>query len=175
MKQKIIPFAIAVVLATIFFGCKEDTIQSRNDKQILQFEGRLTNHTDCKTFQRAGLVVNSTDSSSCIEYSFDAGNHKLMLKHINAGFNCCPESLYCLVTLRSDTIVIDEHEKLQGCHCNCLFDLDIEINGIEPGKYYIKMIEPYCGDQEKLYFEVDFAVRPAGSYCVKRTGYPWGF
>ncbi len=174
MKPKLISITIGALLVTLSFGCKEDSIQSTGNEQIPEFAGLLTSHTDCKRFQTASSLTDSSDSSSCIEYSFDLDNHKLTLKHINAGFNCCPESLYCLISLLNDTIIIEEHEKISGCHCDCLFDLYIDINGVVAKKYHIKIIEPYCGDQEKLYFEVDFAVTQQGSYCVKRTGYPWG-
>jgi hypothetical protein len=174
MKPKLISITIGVFIAVLFTGCKEESNRITNIDQTPDFKGQLTTHSDCKRFQIAGLSSDSSDSSSCIEYSFDARNHELTLKHVNAGFNCCPESLYCLISLLNDTIIIEEHEKISGCHCDCLFDLYIDINGVVAKKYHIKIIEPYCGDQEKLYFEVDFAVTQQGSYYVKRTGYPWG-
>ena len=174
MKAILISITIGVFIAVLFTGCKEESNRITNIDQTPDFKGQLTTHSDCKRFQIAGLSSDSSDSSSCIEYSFDAGSHKLTLKQINAGFNCCPESLYSLISLLNDTIIIEEYEKIAGCHCDCLFDLDMEIHGVEAKKYHIKMIEPYCGDQEKLFFDVDLATMQQGSYCVKRTGYPWG-
>jgi hypothetical protein len=40
--------------------------------------------------------------------------------------------------------------------------------------YRIKFIEPYSGEQEKLFFEIDFTNENTGSYCVSRNQYPWG-
>jgi hypothetical protein len=98
----------------------------------------------------------------------------LIFKHINAGFNCCPEGFYCNVSLKNDTIVIEEFENSSLCDCNCLFDLDIEVKGVETKTYQIKFIEPYCGDQAKLEFPVNLAVLKDGIFCVTRTRYPWG-
>jgi hypothetical protein len=55
----------------------------------------------------------------------------LTLKHVDAGFSCCPDSLYCNIGLKGDTILIQEFEKTAVCKCNCLYDLDIEINGVD--------------------------------------------
>jgi hypothetical protein len=55
-----------------------------------------------------------------------------------------------------------------------LFDLDIEVNGIESKEYFVKIIEPYSGEQDKLYFGIDLGANINGSYCVTRNSYPWG-
>jgi hypothetical protein len=174
MKHENTPFFLIAFLITLFSGCREDSIQVTNNEQIPELSGQLTSHSACKGSQAAVSSIDTRDSSSCVEYSFDAVNHKLTLKHINAGFNCCPESLYCLIRLRSDTIFVEEHEKIPACLCDCLFDLNMEIQGVVAKKYYLRFIEPYCGDQEKLYFDVDLNRMPNGTFCVKRTGYPWG-
>jgi hypothetical protein len=151
-----------LILAFFFSGCKkEQTIIS----------GKVVNHSGCKSFKS---VNNDPDTLSCVDYSFSASEHKLILKHINAGFNCCPGELSCEVTFNNDTIVIQEFEEAADCDCNCLFDLDIEITGIEAERYYLKFIEPYCGNQEKLFFEIDLKNQPDDSHCVFRDQYPWG-
>lgn len=174
MNQKLIFIAFLIFSAVMYYGCKEDSIQSTNDEQVAQFSGQLTNHSDCKGSQITTASADTGDSSSCMEYLFDPVGHKLIMRHINAGFNCCPDSLFCLISLRNDTIFVEEHEKIPGCHCDCLFDLDIEIAGILPKMYHVRIIEPYCGDQEKLYFDIDLSAMQQGSFCVRRTGYPWG-
>ena len=115
-----------------------------------------------------------TDNVFCVEYSYDGNIDKLLIKHINARFNCCPGTLSVDNTYSNDTIIIQEFESAQLCNCNCLFDLDIEIVGIEPMPYQIIFIEPYCGNQEHLIFKVDFSILEDGTYCVSRNQYPWG-
>jgi hypothetical protein len=114
------------------------------------------------------------DSISVVEYTFNPVRNLLTLKHINAGFNCCPDSIYCTITVRGNTILIEEFEKAALCHCNCLYDLEIEINGVEAKKYDLKFIEPYIGDQEEIVFEIDLGKAMNGSYEVNRKQYPWG-
>ena len=47
--------------------------------------GRVKNFTGCKSFFENNNINNSQD---CIKYNYDGV--LLLLKHINAGFNCCP-------------------------------------------------------------------------------------
>jgi len=135
--------------------------------------GNLINHTGCKVF-KSYIIPNTPDTLSCINYSFDPSNNKLTLNHINAGFNCCPGSLYCDIKMINDTIIIQEFEKEALCDCDCLYDLEIELTGVFPKIYYLKFIEPYIGDQEKLFFQLDLEHNNQGSYCVTRKRYPWG-
>jgi hypothetical protein len=109
-----------------------------------------------------------------VEYNYNETSNKLIFNHINAGFNCCPQGFYCNVSLKNDTIIVEEFENSSLCDCNCLYDLEIELKGVEAKKYQIKFIEPYCGNQAKLEFPVDLASLEQGSYCATRTNYPWG-
>lgn len=158
-------------IGLIIIGCEKES----DNKTQLTITGQLIDNSICKNELKSTTQITETpDSLSCVEYSFNAGKNKLLLKHINAGFNCCPDSLSCKVELNGDTIQIQEFEKEAQCHCNCLYDLDIEINGVEVKIYQIKFIEPYVADQDKLNFEIDLNKESNGSYCVTRKLYPWG-
>jgi hypothetical protein len=137
--------------------------------------GSLTNHSECKNFKAGDLKFTEPDTFSCVHYLYNESTHKLIMNHINAGFNCCPEKLYCEVSENNDTIIIREKEKDQGCDCICLFDLDIELSGIDQKSYFINFIEPYAEGQEELLFEMDLTENVEGEYCVIRKGFPWGF
>jgi len=136
--------------------------------------GSITNTSDCKNFKSGNLKFAEADTFSCIHYLYDDVNHKVIMTHINSGFNCCPGGLYCKVSSNNDTIIIEEFENEQGCNCNCLFDLDIELSGIVQAKYIVKFIEPYAEGQAELIFEMDLTSGNEGEFCVERTGYPWG-
>jgi hypothetical protein len=136
----------------------------------------LTNYTGCKGIPK----VNATDSISsdqdCIEYYYD-GEGVLELKHINAGFNCCPDELLADISVEGNIINIEERESLSNpCHCLCLFDLELKIINLEPGEYVISVIEPYVFMEEgKIDFTINLSPSPSsGIYCVKRSIYPWG-
>jgi len=149
------------------------SISCNKDKETAGILGKIIGHTNCKSSKSTSLLL-TVDSLSCVDYSFDTSANKLLLKHINAGFNCCPGSLYCKVNISNDTIIIQEFESKQQCDCNCLYDLDIEIVEINSQGYVIKIIEPYCGNQEQIIFDVDFSVQEQGNYCATRNQYPWG-
>lgn len=135
---------------------------------------RLLGNPQCVYLKSEENRQEIPDSQSCIEFAFDQDNRMLIIKHINAGFNCCPESLWCTVTYRNDTILIQEFEKQQGCKCTCLYDLDLEVAGVESGKYHLRIIEPYLGAQNPLVGLMDIQTSKTGNFCVWRTIYPWG-
>ena len=166
MKRIVQIIAIVLIAGFIFNGCENENPAGEG-----QLSGKVVKSSDCKdNLKSAG----DPDNLSCVDYEFDQQNNLLKMEHINAGFNCCPEKLYCEVWLSNDTIYIQEFEKSALCDCNCLYDLNIEIKGVEPQKYQVRFIEPYAGKQNKLIFEIDLNREKTGKVCVKRNGYPWG-
>jgi hypothetical protein len=169
MNRAILKISILFFIGVFVLGCeKEENIPA-------EISGQLISNTQCKDFfKSASEGITTPDSLSCIEYTFNQTDSTLTLKHINAGFNCCPELLSCEVTASGDTLIIEEFEKSALCDCNCLYDLDIVINGVLDKQYKIKMVEPYARDQEELFLEIDLSVEVSGSFCVLRKRYPWG-
>src|SRR4030042_6591239 len=168
MKLKIV-FVLIVVAVIIFFdGCEQE------GQTGLVFSGKLISHTGCKSSKSTMINSDTPDTLSCAEYTFNETDNQLIIKHINAGFNCCPESLYCDIELKNDSIFIHEHEIDGLCNCDCLFDLDIEITGVKAKKYQVKFVEPYTGNQKAIEFEMDLTSNHGGSVCVTRKQYPWG-
>ena len=135
---------------------------------------RLLGNPQCIYLKSSPELQETPESQSCIEYAFDKDAHKLILKHIHAGFNCCPEGLWCTVHFRNDTIIIKEFENQMGCKCNCLYDLNMEVEGVVYGKYQLQIIEPYISNQQKLIGLLDLRSQKQGSFCVSRSIYPWG-
>jgi hypothetical protein len=164
-------FAIALV-GLLIVSCEEnDEINATSE-----VAGQLINHSFCKNNLKSSSEFSdfTPDTLSGVEYLYDKDKKKLSLKHINAGFNCCPDSLYCKIAIKGDTIVIQEFEKIAGCNCLCLYDLDIEIDGVEMRTYQIKFIEPYASDQKQIVFDLDLMSSSSGKYSVTRKHYPWG-
>ena len=160
--------SIVFVIAFLFYCC------TKQKSTQLTVSGVLASHSACKKgFDSTAQATTIADTLSCIAYSFDELTNKLILIHINAGFNCCLDRLYCTITEKNDSIIIQEFEESQNCKCNCLYDLDIVINGIESKKYKIRFIEPYCGEQKKIIFGLDLANHKQGIICFTRKQYPW--
>ena len=131
-------------------------------------EGRLKNITGCKSF----FENNINNSQDCIKYNYDGV--LLLLKHINAGFNCCP-NITANFTISDNKITIEEIEISGECDCLCLFDIDYEFVNLKPGIYTITVYEPYRHEDEKiLEFTIDLNGNTSGIFCVDRYHYPWG-
>ncbi len=138
--------------------------------------GVMLGYTGCKEFEKDSPPDSTPPDQDCIEYQYD-GEGVLLLKHVNSGFNCCPDEILGEITLVGNTITITENESLEsgGCDCLCLFDVDYQINDVPPGEYTITVNQLYLmeGD-ELLQFTVDLTSSTSGEYCVQRDHYPWG-
>jgi hypothetical protein len=165
-------FKAILFSATLLFlmvGCKDP-----NDPEGSKISGKITNRSSCKNFISGNLKFTVADTFSCVNYHYDTETHKVFMNHINAGFNCGSESNTCEVSSANDTIIIHEIEHGPIANCLCLFDLEIELQGLNQQKYLVRFIEPYAEGQEQLIFEMDLTSVLGGEYCVVRKGYPWG-
>jgi len=163
MKKTICSLLTVSLIGLLIFSCGKN-----NDTQ-LTITGQLISNSTCKNdLKSSSEIVETPDSLSCVDYSFDIEKNKLTIKHINATFNCCPDGLYCEIELKGDTILIQEFEYSAQCYCNCLYDLNIEVTGVEQRNYQVKFVEPYVSGQNKLEFEIDLVEVTDGSYCVTR-------
>lgn len=163
------------VINTLFFlslliglySCTKDS-GSQNS------QGKLIHVSACKLNKSSNQGNEIPDSLSCAQFNYAASSGTLTIKHINAGFNCCPDKIDCHIIVRNDSILISETESAAACNCNCLYDLDIQLTNLTSGSYTIHFIEPYAGDQPALTFGIDLATETEGEYCVIRKQYPWG-
>lgn len=131
--------------------------------------GNLTNQTTCKDYNTSKTPSNQ----DCIQYQYD-GLQNLIIKHQNAGFNCCPE-IATNISIKNNIITIKEIELSGSCRCLCLFDLEYQIINLPPAIYTITVQEPHIKQEEsKLEFIVNLTNSQTGTYCVERFNYPWG-
>jgi hypothetical protein len=145
-----------VFLSGVWAGCTDGSGPEPSGT-LLQYQGCKESKGGCE---------------DCLEYSYDG--QKLILKHINAGFNCCPGHINADIAVNGRIISITESEQEAGCFCLCLFDLDIEVSNLKPGEYTILVYEPYIDDEdEPLEFTVQLISGTSGRYCLQRNYYPW--
>lgn len=165
-----------IIIATIFLsvnGCDKEIESS-------DITGSLVSHSACKSNVVASALRVSEqplpDTLSRIKYSYDATKGILYLTHENAGFNCCPDSLWCNISADDNKITIQECEKEAMCNCNCLFDLYVEIKGIKKSVYEISFDEPYVKGTKMpaIKFTIDLTKETNGRFSVVRKNYPWG-
>ena len=111
---------------------------------------------------------------SCFYYEYD-GDSTMRITHYNAGFNCCPEKILTSFELRNDTIFIVEDDSLQLCRCNCLFNVEMTIHNLPPGRYMVKIEEPFVTQADQVFIlDIDLLEYPIGRFCKTRDFYPWG-
>jgi hypothetical protein len=161
MKKIKVLTEFSICIAVILFSCDRENPVS---------------HSDCKSFSLksiAGSCEYGSDSS-CICYDYNSQVKKLIIKHVNAGFNCCPGEIYCDIDIDNDTIFLKESEEKAECNCDCLYDVEIVVSDIEKHKYVINLNEPYSGDQERIVFDIDLTKNETGVFCMERKQYPWG-
>ncbi len=168
MNNKIFIFVIMLCL----FHCDSST---KSNNEIL---GELKSFSNCKMLNKvtglSKIVETLPDTLAGIEYHYD-GKSKLTLTHINAGFNCCPEELYTEIIEDNNKITIEEFETSSLCDCNCLYDLLIVIDDINPGNYTLTFVEPYLpNENEIINFVLGLNEEDSGLITFNRRGYPWG-
>ena len=172
MKRNFAPFSLSGVVAGALLFLSSSCIFSPGTSP----QGRLISRTNCKsslpTNSQAAMTVRAA-SQECVEYVYD-GKSALRLKHVNAGFNCCPGTVSADIQVLGGEIRIREKESSSLCDCNCLYDLDYEFTGVAPGITRISVVGPYQPEGDPpLEFLVDLGGAASGSFCVERTRYPW--
>jgi hypothetical protein len=144
-------------------------ISCENQKDPAEYviTGSLVNSSECKSFKSGDLYTDGWDTIYCIQYSYDGSSKILSLKHINAIFNCCPDSLFCEVSYNNNTIIIRENEKENLCSCVCQYDLNIELTGVVRDQYLVIFIipRPYVYAESPLIFNMNLQLNNEGEYC----------
>ncbi len=110
---------------------------------------------------------------SCINYSYD-GDSILSLQHLNAGFNCSPESVLADIEIKGDSLIIREDDSKHGAKCNCLYDIQITVRNLPAGQYHVRIVEPYVNySWPRLMFDLDLKKTRTGEVCVTRPEGWW--
>lgn len=130
----------------------------------------------CKLFSTAEDSLGPPPNLDCIEWWYD-GEGSLRIRHLNAGFNCCPTEIIVNAYVDTGAIFIEEREYLDygGCSCLCLFDLEYTIENVHPDHYAVRVLEPYVKEADTALAAL-ITINPtpdSGNFCVERTHYPW--
>jgi hypothetical protein len=165
--------ALAFAVIAMAPGCHEEETLAPSYRPYQAWT--LIDHTDCKSQTDSGAVGTIPSDMDCIEYHYGA-NGTLAIKHINAGFNCCPGDITADVIVAAGVITIVEHEAQSGCRCLCLLDVDYEIHDLEPRQYALRVVELYVNaDDERLDFSIDLSAAPGRFLARYRDHYPWAY
>ncbi len=174
MKKSLLSFGVSAVSVGVLLFLGGSCVSSTGAGPV----GELVGWTGCKgsTGLSAPPMADARAAGTeCVEYEYD-GRSVLRLKHVDAGFNCCPGTISADIDIDGREILITERESSSLCDCSCLFDVNYEIVAVAPGTYRITVVGPYQNETDPpLEFRVELSRAASGSYCVERTHYPWGY
>lgn len=167
--RQAVPLLLSLLLSTAI-GCDDTTPAGSN---IEEPAGTILATSGCKAFALEAAGTAPGADQECVSYVYDRSS-TLRLTHINAAFNCCPGEITADIDIDNHRITIAEHEEMQLCRCNCLFDVDYSFENLPPGEYTIHVTGPYqeAGD-DPLEFTINLSLEPEGLFCVDRDHYPW--
>lgn len=170
---RLIGLLLIVIGLLLIIRCSGDVVTGESPES--ETEVTMVSHTQCKTFDRASPAYDISSNLDCLEYDYD-GSAVLHISRINAGFNCCPDSLTASIEIDGSSVIIHEAESLtNGCHCLCLYDMAYDIGPLSPRQITVYVREPYLQSGDQLIaVTIDLASEPSGSICIERTHYPWG-
>lgn len=177
------PACLTLVLATVtcslfLVTCNDDSpVRSKQSGPTV----RLISKTSCKSFDANSLgAAASACTQDCITFWTDSAN-TLHVKHINAAFNCCMESLTVTIQTKGEVALITESDNMEsgGCRCICLYDAEYEISNLPAGVHKIEIAEPYAKldqwtEEQPLCCSLGEPVTDTTMCCVDRCHYPWG-
>ena len=99
---------LLIGLLIAFHGCSENDSEPLNP-HMGDPVGTVVNSTGCKSFSDLYPGIEIPRDQDCIRYRYiEPGT--LLLTHINAGFNCCPDTIYADIELKDDILSITEIE-----------------------------------------------------------------
>ena len=120
MKAKTILFSVITLFLLISgIGCEKEKEVVKESIQIKDFS-----YYGCKK-EETTKSTRAVESEEYIEYKAIADGY-LYLKHVNADFNCCPDTIKATISIEENNITIVESET--GPKCNCICDYDLECN-----------------------------------------------
>ena len=156
---------VAFLLLIALVGCRSEP--SGPTSTTAEPTGQLTGYTGCSSPQLTG------PADDCLEYEYFRDG-SLHLRHVGAGFNCCPGEISATITISANEVVIAEAESESACRCLCLYTIEYEIKNLQRGRYEIRLLEPYVTDEDDpLVCTIDLTASSSGRCCVERNHYPW--
>ena len=103
-----------LMFAPVWIGCDDST--STGSKGVTLSSSAVV-AGDCKVFDELKAADGYTPDQDCLVYAID-DQGTLQVTHINAGFNCCPDSFVVEVTQEDGLITFVESEDLTSGGCD---------------------------------------------------------
>ena len=158
MKTKIILWIGALLLLTAGAGCEKE---KTNEMQLRDFSYVGCKENIDKTKQSFSESI--LKNQECIEYRAIEDGY-LHIKHINAQFNCCPDTIKVNFSTGNNGFVITEDEQNPKCNCFCNYDLEYSIGPLSSKEYTIFI---YKGNIEQTKFDINYTPSAEGKITIK--------
>jgi hypothetical protein len=133
--------------------------------------------TGCKV---PGGADYDTDSE---QFVADVVDCDLIVRHIDAVYNCCIKEIKVSVSVSGNVIELYETEILEDpCDCLCPYDITTEISNLSAGTYSVQIIKRIINEDVLLGIIEDVVIPECpvcshnddcepGYYCAKREGH----
>jgi len=156
------------LLATLWMlaasvACESSSTNDQNNQNNLQPELVSYAHSACKGVEKT-LDSAALQGFECVVWSYD-GTGALSLHHLNARFNCCPNSALGLtgeIDFDGTTLTLTESDNGGECRCDCPYDLSYELRNVAPGAYQV-VVAPFVDP-----VALDLSGAGEGAFCVDR-------
>lgn len=150
MKLKTLLFtALALFLLIVISGCEKKFSNENIQIKDFSYFGCEENTSDVVT---GFAAVKGFESDEYIEYKANTDGY-LHLKHVNAIFNCCPDTITVTTSMQGSNISIVESELAPKCDCICNYDLVYKLGPLSNQNYTL-IFNRY--DQEFLRFTIKY-------------------
>ena len=175
--MKSIIFVFSALIIVFILSCSENTNSDSETNDSITFDtifsGKMLSFSDCKMGKGKAEKLLINNKEECISYKYFPKTGVLYVKHINAGFNCCPNMEKIKYRRYYDSIIsIDETGAIGLCACNCLFDVEYEFRGISRTRYEIRTSGPLA---KYIRAKINLKLKLSDTVCVERDFYPWGY
>lgn len=163
-KTKTILLMINILFFLIVFaGCDKENSGEKIQLKDFSYSGCKEN-TD--VVSRSGHLTRSTGANQeeYIEYEATADGC-LNIKHVNATFNCCPDTIKTTISSDRGEIKIIETETGAICNCICSYDLEYKIGPFTNQKYTLIL---YRDTREYARLTINYTQSLNNTFIIKK-------
>jgi len=162
---------IIIYIITLFIiACSNDSSTNNSDIEVSISEAKCDSNQSITNEYGYTLDSNQT----YILYKYDKEKKHLYIGHYNILLNCNREKIGADVKIADKNITIKEYQYLledDNLECSCLFDIDYELNNIEPAEYNITIYPPF-GEKIDLRVNLEENIEELKSF--EQNSYPYG-
>ena len=174
-KTTIFIFAFSLFVFSACDDAKNNTNNTNNTNNINNINNtnntNNTNNPQLVQYSNTGCkgTLKTLDESlfhgfECVAWEYD-GSDTLVLRHVNALFNCCPDEVLGLtgvVSFADGVFQLTESDNGGMCNCMCPYDLVYTLSGVIPGQYSVD-VDPFSPP-----VTMDLSVAVDGWFCIDR-------